>query len=398
MTQSKSTFPDLIAEYHPGFSLDADFYTSEEVYKNDLEKIFFCNWIYAGHASQLPEPGCYFLVEVGDESIIVVRDTDGNINAFANVCRHRGSRICNEVKGKVRVFVCPYHAWAYELNGRLRSKRAMPADFEQAKHGLKKVSCQVFHGLIFFNLDANPPDLVEGLSEVDSSYDIYELENSKVACQETYPVEANWKLVLENFMECYHCAPAHTEYSQCHALKSPEDNEALRPAMLEDAAALGYKTDSIDNSQSSTRGTVQYFYARNALYPPNVTGSKDGKPLAPLLGKIKEYGGGVADVQIGPLTYGILYPDHAVLYRFVPHGVQKTDMDIIWLVRGDAQEGKDYDTDELSWMWRVTTEADKKIIVDNQKGVNSRYYEPGCLSEMETYTVSFNQWYLAQIE
>jgi Rieske 2Fe-2S family protein len=263
---------------------------------------------------------------------------------------------------------------------------------------LKSIACQVFHGLIFINLAENPADLVDGLSRVDASYGIYELENTKVACQETFPVAANWKLVLENFMECYHCAPAHAEYSQCHALKSPDDNAALRPAMLEDAARLGYKIDSIDNSQSSVDESVQYYYARNALYPPNVTGSKDGKPLAPLLGKIKEYGGGVADIQIGPVSFGIYYPDHAVLYRFVPRGVQQTDMDIIWLVHNQAQESKDYDLEDLTWMWRVTTEADKTIILNNQKGMNSRYYEPGCLSEMETYTSGFDQWYLAQIK
>ena len=397
VANTKLDLAGLIAGYQPGFSLDAQFYTSESIFRKDLDKILFCNWIYAGHVSQLAEPGCYFLFELAEESIIVVRGADAVIRAFANVCRHRGSRICTGAAGKVRAFVCPYHAWAYELDGRLRSRRAMPVEFDQSNYGLKPARADVFHGLIFINLDTNAPDLADGLAAVDSSYSIYQLEKTSVACQESYTVDANWKLAIENFMECYHCAPAHAEYARCHTLKSPKDNKALRPAMLEEAARLGYRTDDIDHSQPAGKGLVQFFYNRNALYDPYVTGSRDGQPVAPLLGSIGQYGGGVADIQIGPASYGILYPDHAVLYRFVPRGVQKTDMDIIWLVNASAEEGKDYDVDELTWMWRVTTEADKRIILNNQKGVNSRFYEQGPLSEMEDFTTGFIQWYLAQI-
>ena len=394
----QSVVDSLIAAYQPRFALCADFYASEQVYRTDLEKIFFRSWIYAGHVSQLPESGCYFLVEFDRESVIVVRGGDGEIRGFANVCRHRGSRICQQAQGKVRAFVCPYHAWTYELDGSLRSKRAMHADFDQAGYGLKPVRVGIFHGLVFVNLDPNAPELNASLAPIDASFDIYDLEHTKVACQETYSVDANWKLTIENFMECYHCAPAHTEYSRVHALKSPKDNAALRPAMLEDAARLDYQVDTVNNAFPKTAGEMPYYYNRNALYDPHVTGSRSGQAVAPLLGGVKAYGGGVADTQFGPVSHGILYPDHAVIYRFLPRAAQRTDMDIIWLVRADAEDGKDYDIDELTWMWRVTTEADKQIILDNQRGVNSRFYEPGPLSEMETMTTGFIEWYLAQIQ
>jgi Rieske 2Fe-2S family protein len=187
------------------------------------------------------------------------------------------------------------------------------------------------------------------------------------------------------------------EYARCHTLKSPKDNDALRPAMLEAASELGYETGGYDNSMPRD-GSVAYYYQRNALYDPNVTGSQDGRPVAPLLGSIPDFGGGVADVQIGPVSYGIFYPDHAVLYRFQPRDVQKTDMDIVWLVHKDAEEGRDYDRASLTWMWEVTTEADKTIILNNQRGVNSRYYEPGPLSEMEEFTARFIDWYLSEID
>lgn len=388
---------ELIEQYQQGFALPAGFYSSGEIYQRDLEAIFFRHWIYAGHVSQLPDAGCYILLEFGNESIILVRGGDGEVRAFANVCRHRGSRICQEASGRVRAFVCPYHAWTYELDGRLRSRRSMSRDFQQSAYGLKTVPLSIFHGLIFINLSRVEPDFNEAVSEISKSLAIYGLENTKVACQETYSVEANWKLVVENFMECYHCAPAHTEYSRVHALKSPKDRDALRPGMLEEARNLGYQTETIDRSNPVDRDDVQYLYVRNPLYTPCVTGSKNGRPLAPLLGNIENYGGGVADIQLGPASYGILYPDHAVLYRFMPRNVQQTDMDIIWLVNATAEEGGDYDLDELAWMWRVTTEADKEIILRNQQGVNSRFYEPGPLSEMENYAVDFINWYLRQI-
>lgn len=401
MSHAQTGLPDevaaLIGEWRPGYSMDARFYSSDAVYRRDLEAVFYRHWIYAGHVSELPENGSYLLAEPGEESVIVVRDGAGEVRAFANVCRHRGARICTSAKGKVRAFVCPYHAWAYELNGSLRSRRSMREDFDPAGYGLKPVRCEVFQGLIFINLDADAPPLADNLDGTADAFRIYGLENTRVACQETFPVAANWKLAVENFMECYHCAPAHPEYSQCHAMKAPAENEALRPGMLSEAAGLGYETASLDNSFPSGKGQVQYYYQRNALYAPCVTGSRDGRPVAPLLGRIPEYGGGVADIMLGPVSYGIFYPDHVVLYRFLPRGVGQTDMEVIWLVGAGAQEGRDYDLEKLTWMWRVTTEEDKEIILLNQQGVNSRFYEPGPLSEMEDYTVEFNRWYIEQI-
>ena len=398
MSNTSQTIQKLIDVYRPGFSLPAEFYFDSSIYQTDLESIFCRRWIYAGHISQLSEPGEYFLVEFGNESIIVVRGKDNEIRAFANVCRHRGSRVCLEHSGRVRAFVCPYHAWTYELDGSLRSRREMPTDFEQDRYGLKSVGVGVFQGLIFINLDPDAPDLTQSLSSMDSSLEIYKLDETKIACQKTFEVNANWKLAIENFMECYHCAPAHPEYSCSHTLKSPRDYAAMRPAMIEQAAQLGYQTESIDNSVAVERDSIQYFYNRSAMYEHYVTGSESGKPVASLLGDIKEYGGGAADIQFGPVTYAILYPDHAVIYRFLPSTLQKTNMDIIWLVNRNAKEGVDYNLDELTWLWTVTTEADKKIILNNQKGVNSRYYDPGPLSNSESFVTTFIEWYLEQIK
>ena len=389
---------DLLDSYRENFSLPAAFYRDTELYQSDLEAVFYRKWIYAGHLSQLADSGDFLTVEFGNESIIVARSKDRKIRAFANVCRHRGSRICLQKSGNARFFVCPYHAWTYDLDGSLRSRRAMPEGFDRSQWGLKIVNSAVFKGLVFINLDPDTPNLEEAFEDMAEPLAIYDIENTKVARQQTFEVDANWKLTIENFMECYHCAPAHIEYAASHALQSPKDYAELRPKMLEQSAEVGYTMESIDKSNPTDENDIQHFYSRSAMYATHVTGSRDGKPVAPLLGNISRYGGGAADVQFGPVTFAIFYADHIVLYRFLPRDVQKSDMEIIWLVKSTAEEGKDYNCDDLTWLWTVTTEADKAIILNNQLGANSRFYEPGPLSEMESFITVFTKWYLDQIK
>jgi Rieske 2Fe-2S family protein len=136
-------------------------------------------------------------------------------------------------------------------------------------------------------------------------------------------------------------------------------------------------------------------FDRYPLLRGHLTGSRDGKPVAPLLGSITGYDGGTTDLHLGPVTFGLAYCDHVVLYRFTPRGLRSTDCEITWLVNGTAREGVDYDRANLTWLWDVTTIADKTIIERNQAGVDSRFYVPGPLSPMEDFTRRFLEWYVA---
>ena len=135
-------------------------------------------------------------------------------------------------------------------------------------------------------------------------------------------------------------------------------------------------------------------FDRYPLLKGFVTGSRDGKAVAPLLGEIKGYDGGTTDIHIGPVTFYLAYCDHVVVYHFKPTTINTADCEITWLVNETAEEGKDYKLDELIWLWDITTIADKRIIEDNQEGVNSRYYEPGPFTEMEDYEQGLIDWYL----
>jgi len=152
----------LIADRDRALALDRLFYTSQAIHERDLREVWGKSWIWAGHVSQIPEAGDYFLFEIGTESVIVVRDRQGEIHAHFNVCRHRGSRVCLEHSGNARVFSCPYHAWTYELHGGLRSARLMDDDFDRAAYSLMPVNVLVFQGLIFICPWMNRSDVWRG--------------------------------------------------------------------------------------------------------------------------------------------------------------------------------------------------------------------------------------------
>ncbi len=378
------------------FALDQAFYRDPDIYRRDIEEIFLKSWLYAGHQSEIPNVGDWFLFEFDEESVIIVRSKEDEINALLNVCRHRGSRVCVESSGCSKRLTCRYHGWTYDLEGRLKAAAQMGEGFDKSGIGLKKIHAELLDGMIYVNFaeDPAPFSLVrDGLADCLEPYD---LENTKVAHRASYPINSNWKLALENYTECYHCAPSHPEYSKGHSLAHPDSKtEHLWREVMARAGACGLSDRTVNQFYlEAPEFGADYAFDRYPLIRNHLTGSKDGQPLAPLLGAIKEYDGGATDLQVGPITFALMYCDHVVIYRFTPLTVDTADCDITWLVRADAEEGRDYDKDELIWLWDVTTHADKRIIEHNQQGVNSRYYVPGPLSEMEDYTWKFISWYL----
>ena len=386
----------LLKQQKDMHAMPREFYRDAEIYEREIDRIFLNSWLYAGHQSEIPNLGDWFLFEFAEESVIIVRSGENEIRALLNVCRHRGSRVCIEHKGCSRNLRCRYHGWTYGLDGKLVSAAHMGESFDKSDIGLKAVHAEMLDGLIFVNFADRPSSfdpVREGLSDALKPYD---LANARVAHRQSYPIKANWKLAVENYCECYHCAPAHPEYSKGHSLARPDTRTGeINAEVMARAASCGLSDSRINFIYQDAPGFgADYSYDRYAMWRGHVTGSEDGKPVAPLLGTIRDYDGGATDLQVGPVTFGLMYCDHVVLYRFMPLTQDTADCDITWLVRGDAQEGVDYDKDRLTWLWDVTTHADKDIIERNQQGVNSRYYQPGPLSTMEDYTWKFLSWYL----
>ncbi len=390
----------LVERHKYGYSMDQAFYQEPDIYQIEIDDIYLKTWLYVGHVSEIPDGGDYFLFDFATESVIIIRDKEDEIHALMNVCRHRGSRVCLESKGKAKRLICRYHAWTYNLDGSLKNTRYMPDDFDKTGFGLKEAHVRILEGMIYINLAGDPGSFNIIEQELTECLRPYGLKNAKVAHRQSYPIRANWKLAVENYSECYHCAPAHPEYSKAHSLALPDARYTEEmDAVMARAEACGISDKmELRIGLDAERFGADYAYERYPLLRGHVTGSKDGKPVAPLLGSIKDYDGATTDFQVGPLIFALAYCDHVVIYRFTPLSIDKTECDITWLVNGDAEEGKDYDKDKLTWLWDVTTIADQRIIENNQKGVNSRFYEPGPFSGQENRTQVFLEWYLDRLK
>ena len=400
LEQDKRSIAELIAEQKPGYSLDQRFYTDPDIYELELDRIIYRNWILAGHISQLPEPGDFKVLNVARESAIIVRGSNGELKAFANVCRHRGSLVCLQSHGHADKFVCPYHGWTYDIDGKLYAARNMPDDFDMAGHSLNPVSVDVVHGLIFICFSDSPPSLEGAKRDLAEPMAMFDFENLKVAAQKSYEIPANWKLSIENYQECYHCATAHPEYARMHTLMLDSDKrERVQGKMQSRMESCGVKDIYLDFIDTAARpGEMGYGYSRTALFDKYKTGSKDGGPVAPLLGEFTDYDGGASDFSFGAFSFLLAYSDHVVAYVFTPIDQHSSNCEIYWLVRGDAEEGKDYDVDALTWLWDVTTQHDKEIIVNNSKGVHSKYYRPGPFSGMERAERIYIEWILQELQ
>jgi len=394
----------LIARQKPGYTLEQPFYTDPAFFQRDLERIVAKQWLFVDHVSKIPNPGDYLLYAVANESIVVVRGRDKQVRAFFNVCRHRGSRICLEKEGHVRTLTCPYHGWVFDLEGKLVLAKTMPDDFDKKDWPLHACQVRIWEGLIFINLakEGDPEVIDFGAIERDFGPYMrpYRLDRTKEVARKVYPTEGNWKLAVENFRECYHCAPAHPEYTMVNAyVKAGEDKidgyQPVREAWAKLWEAKGHPTAWIDSQATDRRQPYGCF--RQPIREGFYTLSQDGKPVAPLMGDLKEFDCGETLLMFGPLFYVYLANDHATLFRFTPVSPTHTEVLLIWLVREDAVEGRDYDVDRVVWMWDVTTVEDTTIIGDNQLGVYSSRYVPGPYSIRERGPTGFVSWYLSRI-
>ncbi|MCR8922346.1 aromatic ring-hydroxylating dioxygenase subunit alpha [Dasania sp. GY-MA-18] len=401
------------AESNPGKALAREFYSAEEVFSEDMQTIFKKQWVLVDHISRIPEKGQYFLFEIANESIIILRESEDKVNAFYNVCRHRGSKICLDNEGQSNFLLCPYHAWSYNLDGSLKAARTMPEDFDKSEHSLHSCHVKVFHGLIFINLsEGAAPDFDSEYAALSPFAEQQGIATAKIAVKKEYPNVANWKLVVENFIECYHCKPAHPEYCSVHPAEKllafgagpgsgPEEAvEKYSKKLLaweEAAQAMGHLTGVYDGGNDSLG------LAQAARYPINDRGwlseTLDGKPACKkLMGNFKDYDGGQTALAFNPFSFALCCNDFAVILRWTPKDALNTNIELTWLVSEDAVEGVDYDPENLVKVWDITIKQDKQITENNQSGVMSGKYVPGPYSLQEARNISFKKWYLKQLK
>ena len=451
MSPQTATYP---GGWQEGTTIPGEYYTDEKHYLNDERFIAEHFWLMADHESRIPNTGDFFLFQFGlGDSLIILRNREGAVQAFHNVCRHRGSRLCvhdellpSEARadgkpedpilsvvqlgksGNSPVFRCPYHAWTYDLSGALVSyPPGMARDFDPAQHGLHPAHVRTVEGFIYVSFAQDePPEFDPFVATWRAIGQLYGTAELKVVARRSLPTKANWKLVLENFRECYHCSPSHSQsYRAVHGVLSGANPSGARLTADQRAdieAELARHGHPVP--QRTNTGTPRQPPRRDQLGQAGdgygvpaasgmgmggggshlkvgfVTGSLDGKPVAPLLPKRSEWTHTSRQVTTGFSTgYIQAYDDHLAVVRFTPRAVDLTDAEIFYLVHPDATE-KDVDVDRMVALWANTYREDRWIAENNHHGIKSSRYafrggQP--YAAAETGPRGLAKWYMRDV-
>ena len=390
----------LIARQRPGWALEQPFYTSPSIYEIERRGWLANQWFVVAHRSEVADAGSYIVRELLGESLIFARDGEGTLRGFYNVCRHRGSRIC-ERDGRSNNLTCPYHAWSYRLDGSLRVASALPEEIDVSALGLRSIRVVEIGGLVLGSLLGDPQAIAPLSNTFEAGLKFHGLSNARIAARRSYPVQANWKLVLENFIECYHCFPAHAEY--CRVMKHVDAVARDAPEAAnawEASAAAWLAKDASPDSPLSMNPPAAQFAICSAFRAPigggRLTQSEDGRPVAPLMGEMKSFDGGVSFFRCEPFIFMAALNDHAVMFQFSPMAAEQTRVDVSWLVAASADDSK-VDVARMTWLWDVTTAQDKALIERNAAGIRSLAYVPGPYSKLESLPARFVARYLSEL-
>lgn len=379
-------------------SLSRDLYSDPGTYQADLAQIWYREWLFAVPACELAKPGAYATLQIGAYPVVVIRGKDQRIRAFHNVCRHRGQRLCSKAAGHTPNLVCPYHQWTYDLEGKLIFARDMGDGFDAAAHGLKKVHCVDLGGLVYICLADVPPPVADLARTAAPYLAPSALGDAKVAHQSRIVEKGNWKLVIENNRECYHCGGSHpslcrtfSDNPKIAAMDGPHSASAEILAHWARCEAAGLpsrfvhapdfqwrlaRIPLLNNAESYTMTTRAAVARRMGQMPFNDAGS--------LL--LYHY----------PNTWNHFLGDHAITFRVLPISPTETEVTTTWLVHKDAVEGVDYDLKTLTEVWLATNDEDRVVVEENQFGILSPAYEPGPYSRIqEEGVIQFVDWYCA---
>ena len=384
----------------PGYTLPRALYTDPEMFDVDMERIWYRDWLLVGAGSEIPKTGNHMTVEIGAYSVIVVRGADGVARAFHNSCRHRGSRICKTHKGSAPKLVCPYHQWTYDLDGKLLFARDMGESFDPSKYSLKSVHCIDLGGMIFICLAKVPPAINDLAASLTRYVAPSALADSKIAFTSTIVEKGNWKLVMENNRECYHCGGSHPSlcrtYSDDPLMTVMEGPNSASPEILDhwarcDAANLP--------SRFVNAPDMQWRMARVPLMDTQESFTMSGKAaVSRRMGTIPWNDAGSLMFYHFPSSWNHFLPDHAIVFRILPISPTETQVTTHWLVHKDAVEGQDYDVNRLTEVWEHTNEEDREVVENNQRGILSPAYEPGPYSPVqESGNIQFVDWYASTL-
>ncbi len=361
----------LLAE--PVTTLPGEYYVSPEIFAREAQSIFSRHWLCAGRADSLPAPGDYALFEAAGESLILVRGKDGRLRAFFNVCRHRGTRLSEAGAGRFAGGIrCPYHAWTYGLDGALLGAPHMAETpgFDKSEHPLVPAAIGEWEGFVFVNLAERPRPLEDVLRPLLGRFAPWRLRELVTARRIAYDVRANWKLIFQNFSECYHCPPVHPALAKLSHYRSGANN-------LREGGILGGYMLINEKGGSLT-----------------MSGRLCGAPLADLPEEERQR---VYYYSVFPSFFLTIQPDFVMVTRLSPLEVGRTEVICDWLFAPEAARAPGFDPSDGVEIWDVTNRQDWHMCELAQKGVSSRAYRPGPYSADESLLAAFDREYLRSL-
>jgi Rieske 2Fe-2S family protein len=359
---------EALARVEPG--LPASWYRDPAHYERELEAFWYRRWVCVAREEELPAAGDWLRVRVGTQSMIVVRDEGGAVRAFHNTCRHRGSVLCTEDSGRFarRRIVCPYHAWTYDLGGQLVAtpRRMETPDFRAEDFPLFEVAAERWGGFVFVHLEKNPPPLATSIGERDERYRRYRFDELRIGKRIVLEVKANWKLLAENFSECFHCPPVHPEF--CGIVTA-----------YQDAGAWGL--GGAPESRAEYKAGVQTLTLDGTARLPAFAGLTENE-------RKRLYG---ADLVLPNLFLNV-HPDYVNSQLMFPTGPQSVRMVYDWLFEARHLPLAEADLQHYVALWDITNRQDARNCEWQQEGLQSREFRHGVYVPQEFDAHRFAQW------
>jgi Rieske 2Fe-2S family protein len=369
------TFLKTTETFAPGaLSLPGRYYAGQDIFAAEREAIFAKHWTCVGRAEEIENQGDFFLARIADESVIVLRDDDRRVRAFYNVCRHRGTAMCVDdsgtLPGRLR---CPYHGWTYDLAGRLIVAPFMEEvpGFDPNAYPLHSVAVEVCDGFIFLTLAEQPEPFAQAVAPHLANFRPWGLSELGAARRIDYDVPANWKIIIENYSECYHCALVHPEFTRKVHPRSGH-NDAFEGPLL------GGYMNLRDGAASLTR--------TGARCGPTL-GTLDGDDLA----RVYFY-------ALFPTMTISLHPDYVMTFTLQPIDAGRTTVRTEWLFPKAALAQKSCLPDEAVQFWDRVNREDWQVCALLQQGVRSRIYRPSPLSSTESLPAAFDRHVLRALD
>lgn len=347
-------------------------YTSGEVFRLEQQALFGRSWLCVGREQDLPAAGDFFVQDVAGDSVIVMRGADRAIRAFYNVCRHRGSRLLDAPRGSgLKRVLCPYHAWSYELDGRLHTAPQMPADFPAASHSLVPVRLGTHEGFIFLNLDDSAPPLEKHLADLP---DLSRFRMAELRCGRRieYEVAANWKFICENYSECYHCAGVHPQLARISDLIARNERHQEIGACFNGGPML----------------------MRDGVETMSMTGKSTVAQIPGLSERDHRY---VYYYVVYPNLLLSPHPDYVLTHTAWPIAPDRTRVVCEWLFTAEAMERPGFDPRDMVEFWDVTNRQDWGLCERAQAGAGSRGFRPGPYHPTEDCVHTFDRWYVDRL-